>query len=131
MAGGLFPCAGQRVDMVNAFGRAGATTLAVDANELAPALYAADRRAIVPRVDDPAYLDALRELVALHDVRLVVPFADLDHMLLAEHRDSLGALVLLAGPEVIRLCEDKLLAHSFFDERGIASPPTWAADEVP
>src|SRR4051812_50139359 len=102
MAVVLFTCAGQRVDMVNAFGRAGATTLAVDASELAPALYAADRRAIVPRVDDPAYLDALRELVALHDARLVVPLADLDHLLLATHREELGALVLLPGPETIR-----------------------------
>ena len=87
----LFTCAGQRVDIVTAFGRAGATTLAVDANELAPALYAADRRALVPRVDDPGYLDALRALVALHDARLVVPLADLDHMLLAEHRDRRSA----------------------------------------
>jgi carbamoyl-phosphate synthase large subunit len=131
MAVVLFTCAGQRVDIVTAFGRAGATTLAVDVNELAPALYAADLHALVPRVDDPGYLDALRELVSLHDVRLVVPLADLDHLLLAEHRDSLGALVLLPGPETIRLCEDKLLAHRFFVEHGIASPPTWAADELP
>src|SRR5829696_3311549 len=79
----LFTCAGQRVDIVTAFARAGATTIAVDCNELAPALYHADRRAIVPRVDDPGYVDALRELVALHDVRLVVPLTDLDGALLA------------------------------------------------
>src|SRR6476469_2547252 len=110
MATVLFTCAGQRVDMITAFARAGATTLAVDVNELAPALYAADRHALVPRVDDPGYLDALHRLVELHDARLVVPLADLDHMLLAEQRESLGALVLLPGPETIRLCEDKLLA---------------------
>ena len=56
----LFTCAGQRVDIVTAFARTGATTLAADVNELAPALYAAERRASVPRVDDPAYVDALR-----------------------------------------------------------------------
>ena len=127
----LFTCAGQRVDIVTAFARAGATTVAVDANELAPALYAADRRGLVPRVDDPGYVAALRELVEEHDVRLVVPLADLDHLLLAERRDEVGALVLLPPPETIRMCEDKLLAHTFFEERGIASPPTWAADEVP
>jgi carbamoyl-phosphate synthase large subunit len=127
----LFTCAGQRVDIVTAFGRAGATTLAVDVNELAPALYAADRKALVPRVDDPGYIDALRALVADHDVRLVVPLADLDHLLLAEHRDELGALVLLPGPETIRLCEDKYAAHCFFAEQGIATPDTWLPDELP
>ncbi len=50
----LFTCAGQRVDIVEAFGRAGATTVAADLNELAPALYAADVRASVPPVDDSA-----------------------------------------------------------------------------
>ena len=35
----LFTCAGQRVDVVTAFGRAGARTVAVDANPLAPAIY--------------------------------------------------------------------------------------------
>ena len=50
----LFTCAGQRVDVVTAFRRAGARTLAVDANPLAPAIYHADVHAIVPRVDDPA-----------------------------------------------------------------------------
>ena len=131
MAVVLFTCAGQRVDIVTAFARAGATTLAVDVNELAPALYAAERRASVPRVDDPAYVDALRALVEEHDVRLVVPLADLDHLLLAERRDELDALVLLPGPDTIRLCEDKYGAHCFFAERGIATPGTWLADELP
>ncbi len=131
MAVVLFTCAGQRVDIVTAFGRAGATTLAVDCNELAPALYAADRRALVPPVDDPGYLDALRALVELHDASLVVPLADLDHRLLAAERDSLGALVLLPGPETIALCEDKYQAHCFFERSGIPTPPTWAADELP
>ena len=75
----LFTCAGQRVDIVEAFGRAGATTLAADLNELAPALYAADRRAMVPPVDDPGYIAALAALVEEHGVDLIVPLADLDH----------------------------------------------------
>jgi carbamoyl-phosphate synthase large subunit len=128
----LFTCAGQRVDIVTAFARAGATTIAVDANQLAPALYHADRRAIVPRIDDPAYVDALRDLVLLHDVRLIVPLTDLDHLVLAESRDRLsGAVVLVPGPETIRRCEDKYLAHEFFDQVGIGSPPTWLPDDLP
>jgi carbamoyl-phosphate synthase large subunit len=127
----LFTCAGQRVDIVTAFGRAGATTLAADMNELAPALYAADRRALVPPVDDPGYVGALRSLVIEHDVRLIVPLADLDHLLLAERREELGTLVLLPDPETIRLCEDKHAAHVFFAERGIATPRTWLPGELP
>ena len=85
----LFTCAGQRVDIVTAFARAGATTIATDVDQLAPALYHADRRALVPRVDDPGYIAALRDLVELHDVRLIVPLTDLDHLQLAQARDEL------------------------------------------
>ena len=43
----LFTCAGQRVDIVTAFGRAGATTIACDLDRLAPALYHADRLVLI------------------------------------------------------------------------------------
>ena len=127
----LFTCAGQRVDILDAFRRAGATTVAADVNPLAPALYCADRYALVPRIDDAGYLPALRALVEEHDVRLVVPLTDLDQVTLAESRDELGTLVLLPDAETVERLGDKYLAHLLFEERGIASPPTWLANTVP
>ena len=127
----LFTCAGRRVDIVTAFGRAGATTIATDANPTAPALYHADHHVLVPRVDDPTYIPALRELVVEHDVRLAVPLTDLDQLLLARSRAELGCEVLLPDPDVVARVGDKYLAHVFFEERGIASPSTWLPGEVP
>jgi carbamoyl-phosphate synthase large subunit len=128
----LFTCAGQRVDIVTAFREAGATTVAADADQLAPALYHADHHAIVPRVDDPFYIDALRTLVELHEVRLIVPLTDLDHAVLAQARESLGgAVVLVPGIETIERCSDKYRAHEFFEDQGIGSPPTWLPTELP
>ena len=127
----LFTCAGQRVDIVSAFARAGAFTVAADADPLAPALYHSHRRAIVPRVDDPGYLPALRELITENDVALVVPLTDLDQLLLAEKRETLDATVLLAPLAVVGAVADKYLAHCLFEERGIASPPTWLPEDVP
>ena len=127
----LFTCAGQRVDIVDAFGRAGATTVAADVNPLAPALYRADRWALVPRIDDEEYIPALRALVDEHDVRLIVPLTDLDQVTLAAAREDLGALVLLPAEETVERLADKYLAHLLFEERGIASPPTWLPNGVP
>ena len=127
----LFTCAGQRVDIVGAFRRAGATTVAADVNPLAPALYHADEHALVPRIEEPDYLPALRELVDRHDVRLIVPLTDLDQVVLARARDDLGALVLLPDAEIVERLSDKYLAHVLFEECGIASPPTWLPNTVP
>ena len=131
MNGVLFTCAGQRVDIVTAFRRAGAWTLATDVNPLAPALYYADEHAFVPRVDDTGYVAALRDLVKAHDVGLIVPLTDLDHGVLARRRDELDALVLLPAPEVVDALADKWLAHLLFEAHGIGSPPTWLPGALP
>jgi carbamoyl-phosphate synthase large subunit len=127
----LFTCAGQRVDVVTAFQRADAFTVAADLNPLAPALYHADRYVLPPAYTDPEYIPFLAGVIAEHDVQLVVPLTDLDPVLLAERRDELGALVLLPDAEVVERTSDKYVAHRFFEERGIHSPPTWLPDELP
>ncbi len=112
------------MDIVRAFRAAGAITVASDINPLAPALYHADHRALVPRVDDPGYVEALHALIEVHGIRLVVPLTDLDHLQLARARDRLrDTVVLVPDPETIEVCADKYLAHAFFVERGIGSPP--------
>jgi carbamoyl-phosphate synthase large subunit len=127
----LFTCAGQRVDIVDAFNRAGATTIAADVNPLAPALYNATHRVLVPEVRDDAYVPALRSLVEQFDVKVVVPLTDLDQATLAESREELGTLVLLPDAEIVERLGDKYLAHLLFEERGIESPPTWLPNGVP
>ena len=127
----LFTCAGMRVDIVQAFREAGATTIAADVDRYAPALYAADRYALVPLIEDDAYVAKLAELVRLHDVDLIVPLADMDQLKLAHAREELGALVLLPDVDVVDRMGDKYLAHLLFEERGIDSPPTWLPDDLP
>ena len=123
---------GQRVDIARAFRAAGAVTLGVDADPLAPALYHCDRREIVPRISDPEYVPTLAKLRDEHDARLVVPLNDLDFPVLARERDQLApALVLLPDPEVSARMSDKLEAHRFFVANGIPSPRSWAPEEVP
>jgi carbamoyl-phosphate synthase large subunit len=127
----LFTCAGLRVDVLQAFRAAGATTVAADLNPLAPALHVADVALAPPPCDDPDYPAFLAEAVAAHEVRLIVTLTDLDQRLLAERRDELGCLLLLPGPEAVQRTNDKYLAHLFFTEHGIGSPPTWLPGELP
>src|SRR5687767_10069684 len=90
---------GQRVDIARAFRAAGATTLGVDVDPLAPALYHCDRHVIVPRIADPEYVPTLARLRDEHDVGLVVPLNDLDFPVLACERDRLAPALLLLPDE--------------------------------
>ena len=131
MSAVLFTCAGQRVDIVTAFARAGATTVAADLNPLAPALYKADGFVIPPRVEEDGYVPRLARAVAEHDVDLVVPLTDLDMTLLAERQTELGALVLLPEADVVERTNDKYLTHLLLEEHGIGSPAAWLPAELP
>lgn len=111
---------GKRYDIVAAFAQH-TLTIAADPSPLAPAQYAAHVRVAPPRIDDPAYVPFLAELVAEHGVGAVIPLTDLDIEVLAR-APQLPALV--PDPEVCRTTFDKFSCHELLLERGLPSPPT-------
>jgi carbamoyl-phosphate synthase large subunit len=127
----LFTCAGQRVDIVTAFKRAGAFTVAADLNPLSPALHHADAKLQPPPVAEESYIPAVAAAVQEFEVRLVVPLTDRDQATLAEKRHELGALLLLPDLEAVERTADKYLTHVFLEEHGFDSPPTWLPEELP
>src|SRR4051812_43570484 len=118
---------GKRYDIVSAFAQH-AFTIAADPSPLAPARYAADLRVAPPRVDDPAYVPFLEQLVAEHGVRAVVPLTDLDIEVLAR-AESLPAFV--PSGDVARATYDKFETHELLLSKGLPSPPTVLPGEEP
>src|SRR5947209_16420306 len=114
---------GKRYDIVAAFAQH-ATVIAADPNPLAPAQYAAHYRYAVPRIEDPAYVPALRALCQRHEVGLVVPLTDLDLEVLAQARLSGEVPALVPDPEIARATFDKYEAHRLLERLGLPSPPT-------
>jgi carbamoyl-phosphate synthase large subunit len=114
---------GKRYDIVAAFAQH-ATVIAADPNPLAPAQYAAHRRCAVPRIDDPAYVPALRALCDEHNVGAVVPLTDLDIEVLACARAAGELPAFVPDPEIARGTFDKYEAHRLLARLGLPSPPT-------
>jgi carbamoyl-phosphate synthase large subunit len=114
---------GKRYDIVSAFAQH-ATVVAADPNPLAPAQYAAHHRYAVPRIEDPAYVPALRELCERHEVGAVVPLTDLDIEVLATARVDGDLPALVPDPTVARATYDKYEAHLLLLQLGLPSPPT-------
>jgi carbamoyl-phosphate synthase large subunit len=114
---------GKRYDIVSAFAQH-ATVIAADPNPLAPAQYAADHRSAVPRIDDPAYVPALRALCERHNVVAAVPLTDLDIEVLADARAAGELPAFVPDPEIARATYDKYEAHLLLTELGLPSPPT-------
>ena len=67
---------------------------------------------VVPRTDDPEYIDHLKTLIAKYSVDMIIPGIEADMSTWNKHRKELhatGALLLLNNPELISLCLDKFI----------------------
>jgi carbamoyl-phosphate synthase large subunit len=124
--------AGRRVELVQAFQKAmqdhapGSKVVAADAQGLAPALYHADEAVLLPRVNDPTYLESLCSAITEHRISLVVPTIDPELPVLAELRPEIeartGTRVMIAEPWVTRICNDKMLTQDHVVRNGLLAP---------
>ncbi len=114
---------GKRYDIVSCFA-ALTRTVAVDPSPLAPAQYAAQVRAAVPRMDEVDYVPALARLCEQHDVGAVLPLTDLDIEILAIALEQGRLPALVPSAAVARATYDKYEAHLLLTQHGLPSPPT-------
>jgi carbamoyl-phosphate synthase large subunit len=114
---------GKRYDIVSCFA-ALTHTVAVDPSPLAPAQYAAQARAAVPRMDDPRYVPALARLCEQHNVGAVLPLTDLDIEILARALEDRELPAMVPSVQVAHATYDKYEAHLLLTRLGLPSPPT-------
>lgn len=133
----LVTSAGRRVALLEIF-RAEARALGlagpVIACDLAPGLSAACARADaafeVPRVDDPAYAEALRDIAERNGIGLVVPTIDPELMPLARAAPAFGARVHVSDPDTVAAVRDKLRTAEVLGAAGVPVPRTFTLDRL-
>ena len=86
--------------------------LSADIDPHAPGLYLVDaaHRVLLPRGDDPGFVDAVLGVCREREVDVVVPTVDTELVPLAESREDLaaaGVSLLVAPTRALRLCLDK------------------------
>ncbi|QWB99448.1 ATP-grasp domain-containing protein [Mycoplasmatota bacterium] len=134
----LILSAGRRVELVTLFKNAAkdlninSKVVAADCSNTAPALYFADKMVILPRIDDPAYVDAIIENSKKERINLIVPTIDTDLMLLSKNQNYIfeksGAKVLISSEQVISICRDKIKTHYFLEEKRFNVPKLYDKD---
>jgi carbamoyl-phosphate synthase large subunit len=111
----LITSASRKVPLVRAFRAAcaavgGGRVLAADVSPQAVALYEADAGHLIPRTDDPGFVDGLLALCERERIGLVVPTRDAELPIFAaaapRFREA-GTLVLVSSPEAVAACQDK------------------------
>ena len=106
---------------------------ATDCSNLAPALYEADEYFIVPRIDDPGYLDIILDLCKKHDIKCVLTLIDPEISLLAQHADrfnAIGVVPMVSSYEVVERSFDKYDFYSWLREHNYRSALTYEDKEL-
>ena len=106
----------------------GSKLIATDISPYAPALYMADKQYLVPRIDDPGYIDMILDVCEKESVNAVTTFIDPEIEILAKNRskfEALGIEVLAPYEETAHLCFDKYLMFKYLSDHGIATVMTW------
>jgi carbamoyl-phosphate synthase large subunit len=135
----LVTAASRRVPLVQAFRRAVRTldpanrVIVTDVNALSPAVHVGDRAYEIPLAGEPGYVDALIDVCAAEDVRLVVPTIDDELPVLAEARprfEALGIRVAVSPRETTAICNDKLATCEHLRRHGVAAARSWLPETV-
>lgn len=127
----LFCSAGRRVELLKDFRKSmdkGDRIIAADLSNLAPALYVADTYYLVPRIDDPAYLDRILDICRKEKINAVTTLIDPEIELLAKNRarfEEIGVEVLAPYTETAELCFDKFKMYQYLTAHGVPTTETW------
>jgi carbamoyl-phosphate synthase large subunit len=119
--------------LVDQLQEVGATVIGVDAEPYSYGLVYADDGYVVPRGDDPAFVDELLSVVRSESVDALLLSPESEVLAVSkqrEHFESAGCLPLCPSHDVVQRCTDKRRAHECAAELGVPSPPTYESVET-
>ncbi|KKK36616.1 hypothetical protein WQ57_18375 [Mesobacillus campisalis] len=128
----LICSAGRRVKLVQYFkeelNKLNGKVIAVDCDPTAAALHHADHYEVVPRINQPEYIDCLKALCNKYKINAVLSLIDPELALLAGYKEefeSAGVKVIISNRDVVNVCFDKYLTYQFLRDHQIPAVPTY------
>ncbi len=127
----LITSASRKVSLVRNFKKALNKTgkiYAADINVNSPALYFADEYLIVPRSDDPNFINFIIDFCKKKDIKLIIPTRDEELILFAENKDLFDERnieIMVSDVEAIEICQDKEKFIDFCENNGFGIPKTY------
>lgn len=103
-----------------------------DCNELAPALYFADKYYIVSKMSEPSYFDEIHEICEKEKVDVVVPLHEEEIILISKNINwfqKKKILVAVSDYKTVELCRDKYKVYKYLNENKISAIETKTAEQ--
>lgn len=136
----LILSAGRRVELINLFKKTSkdmnlnAKIVAADYSNLAPALYFADDKVLLPKISSKNYINEIIKNANYHNISLIIPTIDTDLLLLAKNKQKIEeetrAKVLISDYKIVDICRDKFKTQTFFEENNFGVPKLYNFKEI-
>lgn len=123
----LLTSAGRRNLIVQYF-KQSFTVFAGDCSNTAPALYDADHTVILPRIDDPEYIEKLIQICKQNNIQAVLALIDPELSLLAKNKDKFeqsNIKCIISDYDKVEICFDKFELFKFLKQNNIPTIPTF------
>lgn len=129
----LLTSVGRRTYLVEYFKQVpGVRVFVANSSPLSPAFAAADGTVVTPLIYEEAYIPFLLEYCKKEQIQVLLSLFDIDLPVLARHKKEFreaGVQVIVSDPEVVEVCNDKLLMNIFLKERNLATPDCYLSPE--
>jgi carbamoyl-phosphate synthase large subunit len=119
--------------LIDALQEYGFSVVGTDANPAAYGHFYLDESAVVPRGDEPTFLNTVTDLVVDHDIDAILAGPEAEVLVLAGEKAKLstqGATVLCPDARTVELCADKRQTHVAFADAGIPIPDLYERETV-
>jgi len=135
--GVLITAASRRVELIRSFkevlSEENGKVVAVDCDELSPALFFADKRYNVPLVDNEAYIDTIKDIALKEKINLIIPTIDQELLIWAKKKEEfkkIGVSVSISSEKTVNICSDKIKTYEFFIKNNLPFPKSYTEENV-
>lgn len=106
---------------------------AADSSKLAPSLYIADEYFIIPRVDNPEYLEKVLMICKKNDIDAILSLIDPELSIISENHQKfieIGTTPIVSEYDVIKMSFDKFKFINFLEDNGFNSIKSYVSKDL-
>lgn len=111
----------------------GIEVIGIDSNPLSFGLYLLKKSYVVPRGDQPNFIDEITKIIEKEEINAILSGPELELVTLAKNREKIenkGAMLLCPDLESIEICFDKKKSYDFFKKNGIPTPKLFSLNSI-
>lgn len=116
----LVPSVGRRVELVKLLKENFDKVVGCGMDKYMPASYFCDDFEIVSPVQSEGYIEDLKRVCKIHDIKYILPVIDIDCKILSQNKEKLAPIVpIVSSEDIINECFDKKETLKLFKKVGV------------